>query len=127
MIRETSKILEQIVAKVDEINIEIGLNIISNNKDKYVKILGLFYKQLKQYLDDISTALNDEDMKTFFVLIHSMKTTLATVGCIELSELALKLEVASRNNDVDYCKENFQTFNKRLHDVHEKLSIIFVI
>ena len=53
-----------------------------------------------------------------------MKSSLSTVGAMELSETAMKLETASKNGDINYCLEKFPRFRERLFSLHERLSVI---
>jgi len=54
-----------------------------------------------------------------------MKSALSTVGAMSLSEAALRLETAAKDNDFDFCVERFPTFREKLINLHKDLSAIF--
>jgi len=50
---------------------------------------------------------------------------LAIIGALTLSETALELERASKNDEIDYCTQNFGEFKEKLLSLHKQLSAIF--
>jgi hypothetical protein len=54
-----------------------------------------------------------------------MKSALASVGAMGLSETALDLETASKGGDVGYCVSQFPDFMKRLLKLNGQLSAAF--
>lgn len=58
-------------------------------------------KKLLNYMKDIE---DEETLKLYRVDVHALKSTSATVGANELSELAKTLEMAAKDNDVEKVK-----------------------
>jgi hypothetical protein len=54
-----------------------------------------------------------------------MKSMLATIGAVTLSESALKLETAAKKKEYDYCVLHFSELKEKLLSLHERLSLIF--
>jgi HPt (histidine-containing phosphotransfer) domain-containing protein len=69
--------------------------------------------------------LNAGDLSHFSISVHAMKSMLAAIGAVVLSELALKLETASKKKEYNYCVEHFPRLNQELLSLHGRLSVIF--
>jgi len=110
---------------VDEINMEIGLRRFSGMKDVFYSTLELLYKKILPECDKMASFLSSKDLKSFMISIHAMKSSLATVGAMRLSETALELETFSKDQDLDCCVRQFPDFNEKLTALHAKLSVIF--
>ena len=80
----------------------------------------LYREILKEYLRSsagkitgLNTYLANEDMNNYGVLIHSVKSTSATIGASGLSKTALELEKASNNKDIDFIRKEHDAFMDR--------------
>jgi HPt (histidine-containing phosphotransfer) domain-containing protein len=65
------------------------------------------------------------DLSYFSISVHAMKSMLATVGAVALSESAQKLETAAKKKEYHYCVEHFSALEEKLVSLHERLSAIF--
>jgi len=63
-----------------------------------------------------------EDIPSFIINVHAMKSALANVGESELSTEALKLEQIGREKNIDLILSSIPAFVKDLNKVIEKLS-----
>jgi CheY-like chemotaxis protein len=111
--------------KVKDINTEIGLNRVDGLKGMYRDNLKLFHEKIMSDNDKMTTFINTGDFKNFSIAVHAMKSMLASVGAVMLSDLALKLETASKNSDYEYCIRQFPPFSQSLENLHEQLRDIF--
>jgi signal transduction histidine kinase/DNA-binding NarL/FixJ family response regulator/HPt (histidine-containing phosphotransfer) domain-containing protein len=111
--------------KVKEINTEIGMRHVSGIEDMYHSAIELFYKKLSFKCNDMSDKLINGDMKGFSIGVHTMKSVLATIGAMDLSDIAAKLEAASNNNNVAFCEQVFPSFKDKLLTMNGKLSVVF--
>ena len=55
-------------------------------------------------LDAIEKAYKEEDWNNYRILVHSLKSTSLSIGAAELSDAALKLEMAAKANDIETIK-----------------------
>ncbi|MDR1837954.1 MAG: Hpt domain-containing protein, partial [Treponema sp.] len=113
------------VKKIEEINTEIGMSLFPGMKEMYRSTLLMFYKKLLSECNKMTSFLESKDLENFMISVHSMKSSLATIGAMRLSETAFDLENASRREDSDFCALQFPEFNKKLLSLHKKLSVIF--
>jgi signal transduction histidine kinase/CheY-like chemotaxis protein/HPt (histidine-containing phosphotransfer) domain-containing protein len=63
-----------------------------------------------------------EDIPTFIINVHALKSALANVGESELSNEALKLEQIGRDKNIDLILSSIPAFIENLNKVIEKLS-----
>jgi signal transduction histidine kinase/DNA-binding NarL/FixJ family response regulator/HPt (histidine-containing phosphotransfer) domain-containing protein len=113
------------IGEIDEIDTEIGLSRVSGLRNMYNETLALFHKRLVAECDAMSAAINAKDIKSFAIKAHAMKSTLSTIGAMNLSVAAFKLETAAKTDDVNYCQERFPAFREKLMNLHKKLSAVF--
>jgi HPt (histidine-containing phosphotransfer) domain-containing protein len=114
-----------ILGQISEINVKIGLNHFSGMKKLYYESVSLFYEKLLAECEKMSAFLDGSDISNFSISVHAMKSTLATIGAVNLSELALKLETASKKKEYDYCVQYFPELKEQLLSLHGSLSLVF--
>jgi HPt (histidine-containing phosphotransfer) domain-containing protein len=91
----------------------------------YHETTKILHKKLAWECNNMTANLNDKDLKAFNISIHAMKSSMATIGAMELSEAAFKLETASKNGDLDYCLEQFPNLKEKLLSLRQRLSVLF--
>ena len=113
------------IGTISEINTKIGLSWVAGGKDVYRNTLDMFYKKIRSESQKLTESLDAKDLRNFTISIHAMKSMLAVIGAVPLSETALDLETASNNKDIDRCVQQFPEFKNKLMSLHEKLSLVF--
>ena len=113
------------IDNIEEINTEIGLSRVSGIVNMYCDNLQLFHKKLLTECKRLSAYIRDEDIGSFSIAVHAMKSALSTIGAMKLSDAAYKLETASKNKDLAYCVERFPGFREALMSLHGKLLLVF--
>lgn len=66
----------------------------------------------------------DERLNDYRIKVHAMKSSLALIGIGTLSEEARKLEMAAKDLDKDYIKENTEKFLCDFRGYKEELSVL---
>ena len=113
------------IVKIEEINTEIGLNRFQDKKDAYRITMDIFQKKLPAECDKMTGFLAANDLENFAIAVHTMKSSLATIGAMRLSETALELEKASKNREADFCQRRFPDFKEKLLSLYKKLTVVF--
>ena len=65
-----------------------------------------------------------DNLRTFTVFVHGIKSALASIGMSDLSAKALALETSARNNDYDLIVANAPSFVDSLRDLTTYLSTL---
>ena len=115
------KMLESI-GTIAEINTELGLQYLSGEKHMYCETLQLFHKKLASERSSISTSLAAGYISGFTISVHTLKSMLATIGAKKLSDMAADLERASKENEFDFCVEQYPELDEKLNNLYEQLS-----
>ncbi|MCL1904304.1 MAG: transporter substrate-binding domain-containing protein [Oscillospiraceae bacterium] len=116
------------VSAIDAINAEIGLSRASGMENLYSESLTLMQKTLVSSCTKMSgelSAKTEEGLKSFSISVHSMKSMLATVGAIALSETAAELESKAKAENLDFCEQNYPAFEEKLLQLKTCLDSIF--
>jgi signal transduction histidine kinase/DNA-binding response OmpR family regulator len=122
---KTNSVFLSELYKIDEINVEIGLRRVSGMENMYRETMELFNQKLVPECDDMNSKIKHGDISGFAISVHAMKSALSTIGAMSLSEAALRLETASKGNDLEFCVERFPVFRDKLIKLHEDLSAVF--
>jgi CheY-like chemotaxis protein len=111
--------------KIPEINTEAGLRNFTGVTAMYRETFELFYQKITKECAGMTVLLNANDTDGFSILIHGMKSSLAIVGAVELSDAAAKMEDAAIQGDVGYCLEQYPPFKGIMLKLHERLNSVF--
>jgi signal transduction histidine kinase/FixJ family two-component response regulator/HPt (histidine-containing phosphotransfer) domain-containing protein len=65
--------------------------------------------------------LTDSDLHSLMINVHSIKSALANIGEDMLSSLARKLEVASREKNIEIIAAEIRLFSSKLRDIVQKI------
>lgn len=76
----------------------------------YLEEIDAKKKQLQDYLDV-------RNMANYAILVHSMKSDAKYLGFMKFADIAYQHELKSKENNYDYCKENFTALVDELHQV----------
>jgi signal transduction histidine kinase/DNA-binding NarL/FixJ family response regulator len=114
-----------LLEKIEEIDVEVGLERVSGIAKMYRDSIVFFNKRLPAECAKMSEALRAEDMHIFAITVHAIKSSLSTIGVMTLSETAGELEAAAKSNHGDYCAEHYPPLEEKLHALHERLAEIF--
>ncbi|MDR1578724.1 MAG: response regulator, partial [Synergistaceae bacterium] len=112
------------IGEIGDINTELALKRMSGREDVYRDAVTGFNKTVLRECGKMSDFLNDNNIQGFSILVHAMKSVLAAIGAVKLSETALELETASKNQELDYCLKAFPDFKERLLSLHGRLAEI---
>lgn len=89
------------------ISVSKGMGYTGGIEDAYYEILEVYVRKGEEKRIQINTYAENEDWKNYIIEVHALKSTSLSIGAVELSELAKKLELAGKAGDYDtIVKEN---------------------
>ena len=121
-----------ILAPVEDFDWEVALRHCMNEKVLQT-ILRKFCHNIPKEIDtltemlhaiEVSGADNEEAVDAYRIHIHGLKSSLATIGNLRLSEIAKELEMAAKESDTEVIKQHNPVFCKELEACGERLSMI---
>lgn len=73
---------------------------LGGNQDLIKSICAKFIKSIAVHIDNLKTAVLENNMEEATSKSHKLKGSAATIGCIRLSTLAHEIETGSKNHDL---------------------------
>ena len=87
-----------------------GLENCARDEKFYLSILKEYVNSSDEKKADLAKYIKAKDLKNYEIIIHSIKSTSATIGADVPYKLAQKLESAAKENDLDYVLSNHEAF-----------------
>ena len=94
------------IQQVEGLSLAIGLDRVDGQRDVFEKTLKLMVKEIEKCDRNLNDFLEAGDMRSFCVEVHSIKSSLASIGVMDLSQKARELEKASDHGDTGFCASN---------------------
>ncbi|MBQ9764612.1 MAG: response regulator [Lachnospiraceae bacterium] len=91
--------------KLDDIDIANGL-LYCGNMDNYLEVLRLNLNKGPENKQKIQKFMEDKDWKQYTIHVHGLKSAMASIGADNLSSMAKKLELAGKEENVEYIAAN---------------------
>lgn len=123
-------VVEEVQEKNQTIFIE-GLdvaNVIESlriNEEAYINILHTYHKDLQATLQRIVQAKSNADIKSFVIDVHGVKSSSAGVGAMELSEMARELEMAGKEQRLEFVEARYDSFMNKAEQVIKNIEVFF--
>lgn len=88
------------------INIQNGLSYSKGDKSMYLELVRMFIND-HDTCSKLKKFANDDNMKDYAVLVHSLKGNARTLGADKLADIAYKHEMESKAGNVIYIRQDF--------------------
>jgi signal transduction histidine kinase/CheY-like chemotaxis protein/HPt (histidine-containing phosphotransfer) domain-containing protein len=98
----------------------IGLSRVAGSETIYRNLLGVFVHDTNQRLALLEKPAPD-NLKTFTAHIHALKSTLANIGALTLSESSALLEAAGHRGDIPFISEHLDNFRTELSSLNAQI------
>ena len=98
--------IDLLLLKGDYIDPEIGLEYTDGIEELYLKTLATYCRAKEEKQQNLEKAFEEENWTDYTTLIHSVKSTSLTIGCVELSNEAKALELAGNTYLSEYTSED---------------------
>ncbi|MDD3413888.1 MAG: ATP-binding protein [Lachnospiraceae bacterium] len=103
------------------VHTDIGMKYAGMDLDIYHTILKTYYPDMTERLVELEHIFAKKDLKLFATYAHAMKSASASVGAIEISELAKILEFAGKEENVSTIEEKLQEFINKFREVLQSI------
>ncbi len=101
------------------LNTDKGLMNIGFNKDAYAAILNTYYTEGLKYVDQLPQLLEVGDIRLFTTNVHGIKSSSASIGAMEVSDLFRELEFAGKAENMDEIHEKFTPYLEKFKEMLE--------
>ncbi len=111
------------VLRAAGVNPAEGLQYTNDDESFYRSMLNEYAVSYPEKSAKINEYFSKEDWNEYGVYVHALKSTSKMIGAMELSELALRLEEAAKNSDVDTIKGKHDLMMKRYEAVTKAINL----
>ena len=102
------------------LDVDAGIEYCGDEED-YLYAISLYEQSGRKRCEEIDKYLEEDNLKDLGTLIHSIKSTSASIGANELAAKALELEQACDNADKEYIEANIMEFIEDYTQLVKKL------
>jgi len=100
--------------QIEGIDVQLGLLYCGGEMEYYLKTLKVFYEDAMEKPKQIKEFLENNDIKSFTVAVHGLKSSAMSIGARGVSDFAKDLENAGRSEAIYYIMENYGIFLEQL-------------
>jgi signal transduction histidine kinase/CheY-like chemotaxis protein len=122
VIKETRKNSTQF-PDIYGIDIQVGINLTGGTEEGYFTVLSTYYKDAQERLNLLEEELEKETLSALVTNIHALKSASAAIGAEEISVEAARLELAGKDEDIEFIRKNIPRFKDRLTKLIERIII----
>jgi signal transduction histidine kinase/CheY-like chemotaxis protein/HPt (histidine-containing phosphotransfer) domain-containing protein len=103
------------------VDVQRGITMTGGTKAGYLAVLSLFCKDVQDRLSMLQTVQDMNALPTFVTQVHALKSSSASIGAAEVSEMAAELEAAGKAGDLDFIRKNLSGFAECLAELAENI------
>ncbi|WP_099467674.1 ATP-binding protein [Konateibacter massiliensis] len=109
--------------EIKGINSVVGIKNCNGNRDNYVEILKITAREGRMKCRLLRECLKREEYQRYIVEAHGAKGAMASIGAIELGELAKKHEFAGKEENYDFLHNNIEEFAGMYEELIENIEV----
>ena len=106
-----------------DVNVDDGITHCGYDKEFYIEMVGDYIKDTEKK-KNLNAYLSSKNWNDYKILVHALKSTSKTIGFMEISDMAKKLEDAAGREDEAYISENHPLLMKEYDRMVEAVSAI---
>ena len=111
---------------INGLDMHKGITLSGGSPERYLETLDVLYRDGLDKISKIKTCLKSNDIPSYTIYVHALKSAAANIGADELSASAKALEAAGNNNDLNYIETHnalfLPAFESLLSDIHSRLT-----
>lgn len=86
--------------------------------EDFEDILKIHYEDYEENSQKIQAFYDSKDWKNYVILVHGLKSSMKSVGIMKLSDMCLELEIAGKENRIDYILKNHDVMMAEYARIH---------
>ena len=111
----------EVRSHIEGLDYDTALAYCAGNEDFLREIIGDVVKECRARSERMRKSVEENDIRAYKIDAHTIKSSMATIGMSEFSEKAKQHEYAAKDNNIDFIKENAETFIGEYEDICRKL------
>ncbi|MFA9378984.1 MAG: ATP-binding protein [Lachnotalea sp.] len=114
---------EAVIPKILGIDSTIATRIYNESLENYLKILDIVVSEGKEKCNLLKKYYNEKNYERYLIEVHGIKGAMASIGAIELSELAKSHEFACKEANYKFIDDNIEIILKYYEDLIYNIEI----
>ena len=111
--------------EIEGIDVKYAMDKMRLDENVYLSILKTYYIDLSHVINRIIETKRNGDIKQFVIDVHAIKSTSASVGAIEISELAKQLEFAGKEENLEFVDKHIDAFVEKCEHMIKVLEVFW--
>lgn len=103
---------------VGDLDVEKGI-IYCGGRENYINILRMYLQNGRSDIEQIKKLYEEQDWKNYTIKVHSIKSSMMSIGAMALAEMSKQIEAAGKQGRVDYIhryhRELMEEYKRILH------------
>ncbi len=125
---------DDIIIEEDEITVEMlekvlnpkGIDVSKgivycSGKDRFIDILRNYCEENNELKTQVKDLFVAKDWKNYSIAVHGMKSSMRSIGAMEISHLAANLEKAGLDGNIDYIVDNHNELMRQYEKLFDEL------
>lgn len=112
---------EDFLSSLSFLDTNLGMQYCFDNEDFYKEMLGAYCSTNKYR--EINKNYQEENWDKYRILVHALKSTSLSIGAATLSEEAKQLEMAAKEERIEYIKEKHSIFMEQYKCMLDSISM----
>lgn len=112
------------IKKIQAINVSEGMKA-TGGKETYINVCSNFYDTASARIQMITGCFENEDYENYTIQTHALKSSARLIGALELSELALEMELAGKESNAEKIKEKTKLLLDMYKSIQSELEFVF--
>ncbi len=117
---EQSDTAKEWYEEIEEIDSSAGIKN-SGSKDSYMSVLKIYHDSYYIKSEEIQGFFEDENWKDYTIKVHALKSSSRLVGALRLGDKAEALEMAGKEEDIDYIRSHHDEVMNDYRAIYESL------
>jgi signal transduction histidine kinase/ActR/RegA family two-component response regulator/HPt (histidine-containing phosphotransfer) domain-containing protein len=105
------------------VDVKKGITMTGGTEKGYRNVLAMLSKNVEEMLPLFQTPPDQDALPMFIVQVHALKSSTASIGAVEVSDRAAKLEDAGRAGDLAFIREHLGDFFEHLTALVKNIGI----
>lgn len=110
--------------KIEGLNTKHAISMLGREK-LYMQVLKDYFQAVDKRARIIMQAVENGDIRSYTIEVHSLKSTSRQIGADHLPDLAARLEKAGNDNDAEFIRADTDELIVQYHAVRELITPVF--
>lgn len=95
------------ISELSFLDVQSAVTKLGGSEAVFLEVLEEYADMHDSYVNELKNALETNNMENYIIKVHSLKSSSATVGAVQMSEHAKAHEMAGKEGRYDYIRQDY--------------------